>query len=69
MLIIAYTYASVVLVILHYHMLQNKQSQRRSLCNMTSVVVLFCTLNKVKYLDKEDSYKNFLAKKLNCQFK
>ena len=41
MLNIAYTHASVVLVILHYYMLQNKQFNRYSLYSMTSVVVLF----------------------------
>ena len=41
MLKIAYTHASVVLVIFHYHMLQNKQFNRHSLYSMTSVVVLF----------------------------
>ena len=40
MLNIAYTHASVVLVIFHY-MLQNKQSNRYSLYSITSVVVLF----------------------------
>ena len=41
MLTIAYTHASVVLVIFHYYILQNKQSNRYSLYSMTSVVVLF----------------------------
>ena len=42
MLNIAYTHAiSVVLVIFHYYMLQNKESIRYSLYSMTSVVVLF----------------------------
>ena len=41
MLNIAYTHASVVLVIFHYYMLQNKQSNTYSLYGMTSVVVLF----------------------------
>ena len=40
MLNVAYTHASVVLVIFHYYMLQNKQSNRYSY-SMTSVVVLF----------------------------
>ena len=35
------THASVVLVIFHYYMLQNKQSNRNSLQSMASVVVLF----------------------------
>ena len=41
MLNIAYTHANVLLVIFHYYMLQNKQSNRYSLYSMTSVVVLF----------------------------
>ena len=41
MLMIAFTYASVVIVIVHYYMFQNKQSHRHSLHSMTSVVVLF----------------------------
>ena len=41
MLNIAYTHASEGLVIFHYYMLQNKQSNRCSLYSMTSVVVLF----------------------------
>ena len=40
MLNIAYTHVSVVLVIFHYYMLQ-KQSNSRSLCSMTSLVVSF----------------------------
>ena len=40
MLNIAYTHASVVLVIFHYYMLQNMQSNRYPLYSMT-VVVLF----------------------------
>ena len=56
MLNIAYTHESVVLVIFHYCMLQNKQSNRYSLYSMTSVVVI--TNNKVEYLNKEESYIN-----------
>ena len=52
MLNIAYTHASIVLVIFHYYMLQNKQSNSNSLYSMMSVVVLF------EYLDKEGSYIN-----------
>ena len=55
MLNIAYTHAIVVLVIFHYYMLQNKQSNCNSLYTMTSVI---CTSYKVDYLDKERSYKN-----------
>ena len=47
MLNIAYTHASVVLVIFYYYMLQNKQSNRYSLYSMTSVVVLFANLIKL----------------------
>ena len=47
MLNIAYTHASVILVIFHYHMLQNKQSNRHSLNSMTSVVVLFACAIKL----------------------
>ena len=57
MLILAYSYASVVLVFLHYCMLKNKQSNGRSLQDDVSGCVI-CTLNKFKYLDKEESYKN-----------
>ena len=52
MLNIAYTHASIVLVIFHYYMLQNKQSNSNSLYSMMLVVVLF------EYLDKEGSYIN-----------
>ena len=38
-------------------MLKNKQSNRRSLQDDVSGCVI-CTLNKFKYLDKEESYKN-----------
>ena len=38
---IAYAHASVVLVMFHYCMLQNKQSNRYLFYSMTSVVVLF----------------------------
>ena len=41
MLNIAYTHASIVLVIFHYYMLQNKHFNRYSLYSMTSLVVLF----------------------------
>ena len=41
MLNIAKTHASVVLVIFHCYIRQNKQSNRYSLYGMTSVVVLF----------------------------
>ena len=57
MLNIAYTHVSVILVIFYYYMLQNKQSNSRSLYSMTSVVV-FCISYKVEYLDKKRSNKN-----------
>ena len=38
---LAYAHASVDLVIFHYYVLQNKQSNRYSLYSMMSVVVLF----------------------------
>ena len=41
MLTVAYTHASVVLVIFHYYLLQNKQCNRYSLYSMMLVVVLF----------------------------
>ena len=40
MLNIAYTHASVVLVIFHYFMQQNEQSNSHSLYSMTSAVVV-----------------------------
>ena len=43
---IAYIHPIVVLVILYYHMLQNKQSNRHSLYSMTSVVALFTYLTR-----------------------
>ena len=53
MLFITYTHASVVLVIiLHYCALQNKQSQYD-----VGRCVVFIS-NKVEYPDKEGSYKN-----------
>ena len=59
MLNIAYTHASVVLVIFHYYMLQDKQSNRYSLYGMTSVVVLFAyPIKSIEYLDMERSYIN-----------
>ena len=59
MLNIAYTHASVVLVIFHYYMLQDKQSNRYSLHGMTSVVVLFAyPIKSIEYLDMERSYIN-----------
>ena len=59
MLNIVYTHASVVSVIFHYCMLQNKQSNRYSLYSMTLVVgCVICISNKGEYLDKECSYIN-----------
>ena len=67
MLIIMCTHVSVVLVIFHYHMLQNKQSNRYSLYGMTSVVVLFAypirlnisTRKRVTKILPEKLYSNF----------
>ena len=53
MLNIAYTHASVVLVIFNYYMLQNKRSNSHSY-SMTLVVVLFDGVTKI------------LPKKLYC---
>ena len=50
MLNIAYTHASVVLVIFHYHMLQNKQSDRHSIYSKTSVVLFFAYSIKLNVL-------------------
>ena len=55
MLNIAYTHASVVLVIFLYYILQNKQSNRYSL-HVGGCAI--CLSNKVEYLDKEESYIN-----------
>ena len=56
---IAYTHASVVLVIFPYFMLQNEQSNSHALYSMTSaVVVLFAYPKKLNILTKELSYKN-----------
>ena len=60
MLNIVYTHASVGLIIFHYYVLPNKQSNRCSLYGMTSVVVLFAY--PVEYLDKEGSYINSTKK-------
>ena len=45
-----YTHTSVVLVIFHYYMLQNKESNSYSLYSMTSVVVLFAYPVKLNIL-------------------
>ena len=67
MLNIAYTYASIVLVIFYYHMLQNKQFNRHSLYSMTSVVVLFAYPVKLNILTRNGVTK-ILPKKLYCYF-
>ena len=54
--IATHAHASVVLVILLYHMLQNKQSNRHTY-SVTSVVCVLCISNKVEYLDKKRGYK------------
>ena len=67
MLNIAYTYASVVLVIFNYYMLQNKQFNRRSLYSMTSVDVLFAYSIKLNISTKK-RVRKILLKKLYCYF-
>ena len=51
---ITYTHASVVLVIFHYYVLQNKQSNRYSLYSITSVVVLFAYQIKLNILTRKE---------------
>ena len=63
MLNIAYTHVSVVLIIFHYYILQNKQSNRHSLYSMTSVVVLFAYPIKLNILTRNVVTK-ILPKKL-----
>ena len=53
----AYTRARVLLVIFHYYMLQNKQSNRDIIQYDVGGCVL-CIPNDVEYLDKERRYKN-----------
>ena len=61
------THVSVALVIFHYHMLQNKQSNSRSLCSMTSLVVSFS--NKIKFnISKSKAVTKNLSKKLYSDF-
>ena len=67
MLNIAYTHVSVVLVIFHDHMLQNKQSDRHSLYSMTSVVVFFAYPIKLNILTRNRVTK-ILPKKLHYNF-
>ena len=67
MLNIAYIHASVVLLIFHYHMLQNKQSDRHLLYSMTSVVVFFAYLTKLNILTRNRVTK-ILPKKLHYNF-
>ena len=67
MLNIGYTHVSVVLVIFLYHMLQNKQSNSRSLCSMTSLVVSFSNQIKLNISKSKEVTKN-LSKKLCSDF-
>ena len=67
MLNIAYTHVSVVLVIFHYYMLQNKQSNSHSLYSMTSVVVLFAYPIKLN-ISTRNGVTKILPKKLYCYF-
>ena len=64
---IACTHASVVLVIFHYHMLQNKQSDRHSLYSMTSVIVFFAYPIKLNISTRKRVTK-ILPKKLHYSF-
>ena len=67
MLNIAYTHTSVVLVVFHYYMLKNIQSNRHSLYGMTSVAVLFAHPIKVNISTrKEDT--QLLQRKLYNHF-
>ena len=65
MLNIAYTHASVVLVIFHYYMLQNIQSNRYSLYSMTSVFVSFTYPIKLN-ISTRKGVTEILPKKLYC---
>ena len=67
MLNIAYTHASVVLVIFHHHMLQNKQSDRHSIYSMTSVVVFFAYPIKLNISTRKRVTK-ILSKNLHYNF-
>ena len=71
MLNIAYTHASVILVIFHYHMLQNKQSNR-----LVTLIkqydfggCVICMCNKVEYLDKERRFYLWLSRNLDTILK
>ena len=66
MLITANTHASVILVILHDHMLKNKQSHRPSLYSMTSLVVLFAYPIKLT-LSTRNTVRKILSKSY-CDF-
>ena len=52
MLNIAYTHASVILVIFHYYMLQNKQFNSHIIQHDVGGCVI-CIFYKAEYLDKE----------------
>ena len=67
MLNIAYAHASVILVIFHYYILQNKQFNKHSLYSMTSVVVLFVYSIKLNISTKNRVTKILLAM-LCCYF-
>ena len=66
MLNIVYTHGSVVLVIFHYYMVQNKQFNRYSY-SMTSVVVLFAYPIKSNISTRKEVTK-ILPKKLYNHF-
>ena len=63
MLNIACTHGSVVLVIFHYYLLQNKESNSYSFFSMTSVVVLFAHQIKLNILARK-RVASILPKKL-----
>ena len=67
MLSIAYTHVSAVLVIFHHYMLQNKQSNSRSLCSMTSLVVSFSNQIKLN-ISKSKTVTKILSKKLYSDY-
>ena len=67
MLNMGYTHVSVVLVFFDYYMLQNKQSNSRSLCSITSLAVSFS--NKIKLnIPKSKAVTKIPSKKLYSDF-
>ena len=66
MLNIAYTHASVVLFIFHYHMIQYRQSDRHSSYSMMSVAVFFAYPIKL-HISKKKRVTKILPKKLQSK--